>query len=870
MVTERVPERGGRVPPQDVDAERSVLGAMMLDRNAMTEAIELLSPEDFYRPAYAKTFEAIVALFDRNEPVDEITVGSELKAQGHLEAVGGAAGVAMLTESVPTAANAAHYARIVRSHALTRRLISASTTIAASGYEGHADIDLLLDEAEAKIFEITRAREHRSFVPVKEVVKEAFKRIERLYERKEAVTGISTGFLDLDRLTSGFQPSDLIIVAGRPSMGKTAVALNIAQNAAVRAQIPVAVFSLEMSKEQLVTRMLCSEGRIDGHRLRGGFLKESDWPRLARAAGTLAEAPVYIDDTAALSILEMRAKARRLQADKGLGMVVVDYLQLMRGRAAAEGREREISEISRGLKALAKELNVPVVALSQLNRSLEQRTDKRPMLSDLRECVPGDTLVVLADGRRVPIEELVGQTPEVWSVDEAGKLAARRSECVWPVGRKPVFSVHLASGRRLRATAGHRLLGARGWCRVEQLEAGDRLALARRLPEPRRIERWPDGRLAFLGQLIGDGSYLSGQPMRYTTASEENSRLVERVATREFGATVKRYAGRRSWHQLLISGNGNRWHPAGVNLWLRQLGIFGQRSHEKRIPTVVFRLGDEQIATLLRHLWATDGTIFTRRPGTRGSHIAHFSSNSPGLASDVAALLLRLGIVARIQQTQKGAYRPTYMVTVSGTEALSVFLSRVGAFGPRQRQAAQLARALDGVAVNPNADTLPREFFEDVKSAMAASGVTQRQMAGMRGTSYGGTAHFRFAPSRSTFESYANLLDDDNLRAKAKSDLFWDRVIAIESDGEEQVFDLTVPGTASWLADGIVSHNSGAIEQDADVIIFVYRDEYYNPDSEAKGLAEIIVGKQRNGPTDTVMLKFFKEYTRFENYSPEQ
>jgi replicative DNA helicase len=391
MVSESTPaptrdlERRGRVPPQDTDAERSVLGAMLLDRNALLEAMELLTPDDFYRPAHAKIFDAIAALFSRNEPVDEITVSSELKTQGNLDGIGGTATLNALTEAVPTAANAKHYARIVKNRALTRRLIQAATAIAGSGFEAGAEIDVLLDEAESKIFEITRAREHKTFTVLKDAVKDAFKKIEKLYERKEAITGISTGFVDLDRLTSGFQPSELIIVAGRPSMGKTAFALNAALNAAIRHTTPVAVFSLEMSKEALVMRMLCSEARIDAHRLRGGFLKDSDWPKLARAAGQLADAPLYIDDSGALSILEMRAKARRLQAEKGLGMVVVDYLQLMHGRAAAEGREREISEISRGLKALAKELSVPVIALSQLNRSLEQRTDKRPMLSDLRE-----------------------------------------------------------------------------------------------------------------------------------------------------------------------------------------------------------------------------------------------------------------------------------------------------------------------------------------------------------------------------------------------------------------------------------------------------------------------------------------------------
>ncbi len=384
MVSDAVPSRPqGRVPPQDTEAERSVLGAMLLDPTALNEIASLLEPEDFYRPTHGYVFEAILALFERNEPIDEVTIRAQLATDGKLEAVGGSAFLAGLTDSVPTAANIVYYATIVRNHSVARRLINAATEIAGNVYEGGAAIEILLDEAETKIFEVTSARDNRSFAPIKEVVKDAFKLIEKRYEKKQAITGVPTGFADFDKMTAGLQPSDLIILAGRPSMGKTAIALNMAQHAAIREKTPVAFFSLEMSRESLVMRMLCSEGRIDSQRLRGGFLKDSDWPKLAKAAGELADAQVYIDDSGSLTVLEMRAKARRLMAEKGLGLVVVDYLQLMHGRA--ESREREISEISRGLKALAKELAVPVMALSQLNRSLESRTDKRPMLSDLRE-----------------------------------------------------------------------------------------------------------------------------------------------------------------------------------------------------------------------------------------------------------------------------------------------------------------------------------------------------------------------------------------------------------------------------------------------------------------------------------------------------
>jgi replicative DNA helicase len=693
-----------RIPPHNMDAERAVLGAILLEgRETLPRVIELLKPSDFYTEAHRVTYQGMLSLFNRSEPVDVLTLTEELRRADQLQLVGGPAALALLVEQGSISAYLNSYASIVRDMAVLRELIQTSSHIIAEAFEAKEDVQTLVDDAERRIFSLAERRLEGSALPIGKILRNTFEYIERLYERKEHVTGVATGFEKLDLETSGFQPSDFIIIAGRPSMGKTAFALNVAQHVGIALHGKVLVLSLEMSSQQIVQRMLCAEAKVDSQAVRTGYLTSSDWHRLTAAAGRLSEASIFIDDSPGLTVLEARAKARRMKAEHGLDLLVIDYLQLMRGRAAMESRQQEISEISRSLKALAKELNVPVVALSQLSRAVEARQARefKPQLSDLRECVTGDTLVLLSDGRRVPIRDLVEAAPEVLAISAAGKIVKAKTERIWAVGTRPVFSARLACGRTIRATAEHRLLSGRGWVTVAELGVGDRLAIARTLPEPIAPDRWPDQRVALLGQLIGDGSYLSHQPLRYTTSSDENSEIVARAAREEFGCRVTRYARRGSWHQLLLSGNGNRWHHSGVGGWLRDLGIFGQRSHEKRLPETAFLLSTEQVV--------------------------------------------------------------------------------------------------------------------------------------------------------------------------ATSDLFWDRIVNIAPAGEEAVYDLTVPGPASWLADGIVSHNSGALEQDADVILFLYRQSQYKEDlpPDEKNIAEVIIGKQRNGPVGTVKVVFLPQYARFENVADQ-
>jgi len=377
---------GDRVPPQAHEAERAVLGAMLLDRAAIGVATELLEEQCFYKIEHKRIWNAVVDMFSHDEAVDLVTLTQELKKRKQLDEIGGAAYLSELIGSVATSANVRYHAKIVLEKAVLRRLINAATEVVSEAYDAGGEASDILDRAEHVIFEIAQAKVRRGFVPMKDILKHSFEVIQELYDKKQHVTGVPSGFDDLDALTSGFQRTDLIVIAGRPSMGKTAFALNVAANAAIKAGIPVGVFSLEMGKEQLVTRMLCSEARVDAHKLRTGYLADRHWSSLTTAAGLLSDAAIYVDDSPAMTVLEMRSKARRLKAESNVGLIIVDYLQLMRGFGRVESRQQEISEISRSLKALAKEIDVPVMALSQLSRAVESRGgERRPILSDLRE-----------------------------------------------------------------------------------------------------------------------------------------------------------------------------------------------------------------------------------------------------------------------------------------------------------------------------------------------------------------------------------------------------------------------------------------------------------------------------------------------------
>jgi replicative DNA helicase len=699
-------------------------------------------------------------------------------------------------------------------------------------------------------------------MPIRPLLTENMEAIEQLYERGEHLTGLASGFPELDEKTLGFQPSNLIIIAARPSMGKSALMGDFALNAAVKQKSPVVIFSLEMSRNEIVQRFLSSEAKVDSQRIRKGSLQEQDWARLSNALGRLHEAPIFIDDSASITLMEMRAKCRRLKAKYGLGLVIIDYLQLMQSPRRSENRNQEVSEISRSLKILARELEVPVVCASQLNRAVEQRADKRPLLGDLREsgCLSGESLVTLASGQQVPIAALVGQTPRVVCLD-GWNLSIRRASRVWKTGHRQVYRLRLGSGRVIRATSNHKFRLLDDWQPLENLRPGDRIAAPRRSLRPADPVRWPSSRIELLAHLIGDGCYASRQPLHYTSASKTNLDVVRRAAREAFGIVVRDVVP-GSYAHLYLSAGGNRWSGNPLIEWLRELGIYGHRSHEKHIPGEVFSFDDDDVAMFLRHLWATDGCVWMGQTPDRGPRSRiYYSSNSERLARQVQSLLLRYGITGALKATSKAGYRAQYHVDVRGAVDQLLFASSIGGIGQREVTLAEMTPWLQQIRPNTNKDTIPQDVWERVKAGMKAAGITQRRMAALRGSTYGGTSHFRFAPSRSLVNDYASILDDSNLRDLASSDVYWDEVASIEPDGTEDVYDMTVPGKHNFIANDIVVHNS--IEQDADLVMFLYRDEFYNQDSEAKGEAELIVAKHRNGPTGTVHLAFMNQYTKF-------
>ncbi|MEV4621749.1 replicative DNA helicase [Asanoa sp. NPDC049573] len=869
------PQRDGgydKTPPQDVAAEQSVLGGMLLSKDAIADVIEILKTGDFYRPIHATVFDAVLDLYGRGEPADAVTVAASLADSGDLMRIGGAPYLQTLMASVPTAANAGYYARIVAERAVLRRLVEAGTRIVQLGYGsangGGRDVDDVVDLAQQAIYDVTEKRVSEDFAILADMLQPTLDEIEAVGAQGGVMTGVPTGFTDLDRLLNGLHPGQLIIVAGRPGLGKSTASMDFARNAAIRHNCASAIFSLEMSKVEIVMRLLSAEARVPLHVLRSGQLSDDDWTKLARRMGEISEAPLFVDDTPNMNLMEIRAKARRLKQRHDLKMIVVDYLQLMSSPKRTESRQQEVAELSRGLKLLAKEVECPVIAVSQLNRGPEQRTDKRPQLSDLREsgCLTEDTKVIRADtNAEVTLGELLrsgARDIPVWALDERLKFTPRTMTHVFPSGRRETFRLRLASGKELEATANHPFLTFDGWRSLGDLAVGTRIGVARHVPAPTTVApSWPDDEVVMLAHLIGDGSFVARQPIRYASVDEDNLAAVT-DAGRHFGITAVRddypEAGVTTL-RLTAPFRLARGRRNPIAAWLAGLGLFGLRSHEKFVPTALMGLEKKQIRLFLHHLWATDGSVTMTHAGTGGR--IYYASTSRQLIDDVSRLLLRFGISTRIRRVPVKTGRPQYTLDISGRDDQLRFLREIGVHGARAVNCALLLASLEGQVGNPNVDTIPTEVWSRVRDVLTDRGMTHRQFAAAMNSQFSGGAMWKHASSRQRLARVAEVLGDADMELHATNDIFWDRIVAIEPLGMRDVFDATVLGTHNFIANGIATHNS--IEQDADVVILLHRDDYYDKESPRAGEADFIVAKHRNGPTDTVTVAAQLHLSRF-------
>lgn len=858
-----------RTPPQDIAAEMSVLGGMLLSKDAIADVVEQIRGNDFYRPAHEAIYDSIIDLYGRGEPADAITVVAELTKRGELQRVGGAPYIHDLMAGVPTAANAGYYARIVRERAVLRRLVEAGTKIVQLGYATDGgEVDAVVNNAQAEIYAVTERRTTEDYMPLADIIGGTMDEIEAAGNRGEGMTGVPTGFSDLDRLTNGLHPGQMIVVAARPAMGKSTLAIDFARSASIHNQQTSVVFSLEMSRNEITMRLLSAEARVHLQKLRNGSMGEDDWQKLAKVMGKISEAPLFIDDSPNMSLTEIRAKCRRLKQKHDLKMVVIDYLQLMTSGKKVESRQQEVSEFSRALKLLAKEIEVPVIALSQLNRGPEQRGDKKPQMSDLREsgCLTEDTRILRADtGAETTMGELFALNAKdvpVWALNERLQYVRRHLTHVFPTGVKPVYKLRLSSGKEIEATANHPFLTYEGWTPLGELEVGSRVGVPRHVPGPERNAEWDDRRVVMLAHLLGDGSFVKRQPLRYASIDEQNLHAVTEAAG-AFGITPARddYAAARvTTLRLPAPYRLSRGKRNPIAAWLDDMGLFGARSHEKFVPTNVFHLPKRQIALFLRHIWATDGSV-TVNKNERGGRI-YYASTSRELIDGLSRLLLRFGISTRVRRaTLKGSYRPGYTLDISGVDDQRRFLQEIGVHGERGENAERLLSIIRDTQANTNVDTVPRQVWDDVRDLLAERGMTHRQFAEAIGTQFCGSALWKSSPSRQRLGKVAQVLKSEELEVMAVNDLLWDEVVAIEPMGEKQVFDATVVGTHNFVANGIAVHNS--IEQDADMVILLHREDAYEKESPRAGEADIIVAKHRNGPTDTITVAFQGHYSRF-------
>ena len=875
---EKLPDK---IPPQSIEAEQSLLGSLMLDKDAIIKVVDFLQSRDFYKGIHQEIYTAMTDIFGRGEPVDVLSVSTRLKEKEKLEEIGGNAYLTELINSIPTATHVLNYAKIVQKKRILRDMIEASHEIGLMGYAEEEDVEELLDQAEKRIFSIAQKSLSQNFVPVGATLEEAFERIDRLSKHGGEMRGLPTGFTDLDHILAGLQKSDFIILASRPSMGKSALAVDIARSVAKRTKLPVGIFSLEMSKDQVVDRMIAAQAGVDLWKLRTGRLSnegpDNDFNKIQQALGVLSEMTVYIDDAASTNILQMRALARRLQAAKGLSLIIVDYLQLMESRNIQANAVQQVTEISRSLKGLARELNIPVLALSQLSRSVEFRSPPRPRLSDLREsgCLTGDTLIIKADtGERISIKELAERKEQkalsVFAVDQQYKVQPHQAIKVFYSGKKMVFELKTRSGRKIKASANHPFLKINGWQRLDELKIGDHVALPRTLVPQKPKNPLSNEELILMAHLLGDGCILPNQPFHYTSADKENIQTVEEVAKKLFnikGRLVKQ----KNWYHVYLTSpyhlTHGKHHP--ITNWFKKLGLDLVHSWKKQIPEAVFQSDQDKISLFLKHLWSTDGNLSWKRlPGRKPAGNIYYATSSPVLSEQVQSLLLRLNIQSSLrevpQRKKTKEYRMMYHIYIEGVQEQLKFLTKVGVADERKTIVPQMIKELNKIEPGTNVDIIPKIAWQTIiEPAKEELDLGWRAVQKGIGCHYCGTAIFKNGISRERMMRLCLALEKNPLlHDLATSDVFWDKIVSIKKLGIEDVYDATVPGAHNFVANDIIVHNS--LEQDADVVLFIYREKEMG-ETVPSNIAEIIIAKHRNGPVGAVKLFFDSERVTYRN-----
>lgn len=882
-----------RVPPHSREAEMMVLGCMLTSINSLNITAERLEEGDFYFSEHKMIFRCLQDAYKSDKPADIHLVAEELKRRDTLQAIGGIVYLTSLAQYAGTSAYIEEYAEVVKNKSVLRQMVSSAQHVEKQALDEPHDVDTALDEAQQLFFRIGQTRNPQAGILVRDILsgKDSYstmpfiKELETRQERymrlgaaEVGITGIPTHFLDLDRMINGLNNSHLVILASRPAMGKTALALNIAENVAFNNNIPVGIFSLEMTAEQLVHRIVCSQAEVESSKIQTGSLTPMEFHQVVESVSEIQKHTIVIDDQPGLKITDLRARARRMKESYKVGLIIIDYLQLISGSGSSKGienRQNEISEISRMLKILARELDVPIFCLSQLSRRVEERTGHRPLMSDLREsgCLTGDTRILDAmSGKAYTIQELANRPKQdpmfVHSMGADLKVGAHTMIKAFYSGKKPVYELKTRSGRTIKASGNHPFLRIDGWIPLEKLHVGEKLAIPRKMVFKKTHSPMTDDELMLLAHLLGDGCILEHQPYHYTSADKENIETVCQTAEKLFHikpGIVKQ----KNWFHVYLPcpyklTNGKH-HP--ISSWFQSLGLTMVRSYEKEVPLCLSECSLPQISLFLRHLWATGGNISRKMlQGRKHSAAIYYGSSSRNLCEQVQHLLLCLGIQSTITtvRSSKG-YRNMYHVLVQGTSNQKLFLKDVGCAGERGKIIPSLLEDLEKIKENPNLDVIPKEAWKTIiAAAKETSGLSWRAIQERLGMSYCGSSLFKSGISRKRLQQIETILPSAELRNLANSDVYWDQIVSITELGREDVYDLTVNDTHNFVANDIIVHNS--IEQDADIVLFLLRREYYDP-YDRPGQAEVIVAKNRHGGIGNVTLTYRKEIAQFANFS---